>query len=68
MTLFQPPGAGGLRFLEAGVAMPLWQAFDALAIVFSEVLRAADDTTWPMVVRIMLAWLVFTTIAWALVR
>jgi MATE family multidrug resistance protein len=72
MTLFQPPGAGGARFLEAGVAMllfvPLWQAFDALAIVFSEVLRAAGDTTWPMVVRITLAWFVFTPIAWALVR
>jgi MATE family multidrug resistance protein len=72
MTLFQPPGAGSTHFLEAGVAMlmlvPLWQFFDALAIVFSEVLRAAGDTAWPMVVRIALAWLGFTPIAWFLVR
>jgi multidrug resistance protein, MATE family len=72
MTLFQPPGAGGIRFLEAGTLMllfvPFWQVFDAIAIVFSEVLRAAGDTVWPMTVRITLAWLVFTPIAWALVR
>jgi MATE family multidrug resistance protein len=72
MTWFQPPGPGGARFLEAGVLMllfvPCWQVFDAIAIVFSEVLRAAGDTAWPMTARITLAWLVFTPIAWALVR
>ncbi|HEX5660016.1 MAG TPA: MATE family efflux transporter [Polyangiales bacterium] len=72
MTLFEPPGAGGARFLEASVQMlmfvPLWQVADAVAITFGETLRAAGDTTWPMVVRIALAWLVFTPIAWFLVR
>jgi MATE family multidrug resistance protein len=72
MSLFQPAGAGGARFLEAGVMMlmflPLWQVFDALAIVFSEALRAAGDTAWPMTARIVLAWVFFTPIAWALVR
>jgi MATE family multidrug resistance protein len=72
MSLFQPPGEAGVRFLEAGIAMlalvPLWQVFDALAIVFAEALRAAGDTAWPMIVRITLAWGLFTPIAWTLVR
>jgi len=72
MGLFRPPGAAGVTFVEAGVAMlmvvPLWQVFDALAIVFAEALRAAGDTAWPMTVRIGLAWGVFTPTAWALVR
>ncbi len=72
MTLFQPPGQGSTLFLEAGVLMlmlvPFWQLFDSLAIVFSEVLRAAGDTAWPMIVRITLAWLGFTPVAWFLVR
>ncbi|HEY6878879.1 MAG TPA: MATE family efflux transporter [Polyangiales bacterium] len=71
IRLFQPPG-GGEPFLQAGVLMlmfvPAWQVFDALAIVFSEVLRAAGDTAWPMIARITLAWVFFTPIAWALVR
>jgi MATE family multidrug resistance protein len=70
MSLLQPPGEGA--FLEAGVLMvmflPFWQVFDALAIVFAEALRAAGDTAWPMIVRITLAWVFFTPIAWALVR
>lgn len=42
----------------------LWQVFDAIAVALSEVLRATGDTTWPMMARIVLAWLVFTPIAW----
>jgi MATE family multidrug resistance protein len=72
MRLFQPPGAAGDAFVEAGILMltlvPLWQVFDALAIVFAEALRAGGDTAWPMTARITLAWGIFTPIAWALVR
>jgi multidrug resistance protein, MATE family len=72
MGWFQPPGAAGAPFLQAGTTMlmlvPLWQVFDALAITFSEGLRAAGDTTWPMWARIILAWVFFTPIAWTLVR
>jgi multidrug resistance protein, MATE family len=45
-----------------------WQLFDALVLTFSEALRAAGDTTWCMLARIIVAWLVFTPAAWLLVR
>jgi hypothetical protein len=45
----------------------LWQVFDAISMTFSEALRAAGDTTWPMLARIVTAWLVFTPLAWTAV-
>ena len=44
-----------------------WQLFDAVGITLSESLRAAGDTTWCMLARIVLAWLVFIPGAWFLV-
>ncbi len=46
----------------------LWQLFDALIMTFSEALRAAGDTTWPMWLRIILAWGLFTPGALIAVR
>lgn len=43
----------------------LWQAFDAISITLTETLRAAGDTLGPMGARIVLAWLIFTPLAYA---
>lgn len=36
-----------------------WQLFDATAMVFSETLRAAGDTTWCLIARVVVAWVGF---------
>jgi multidrug resistance protein, MATE family len=71
MQLFTPPDQDVLAFLALGAVMlrysALWQIFDATAIVLSEALRAAGDTTWCMYVRIVIAWFVFVPGAWLFV-
>jgi multidrug resistance protein, MATE family len=61
--LFTPENEDGSALVAAGTLMLLmsaiWQLFDATALTFSEALRAAGDTTWPMVARLLLAWGVF---------
>ncbi len=49
------------------VMSALWQIFDGLGMTFSEALRAAGDTTWSMGARVLLAWFVFTPLAYVLV-
>ena len=49
------------------VLSAFWQLFDAVAMTLSEALRAAGDTAWCMAARIVLAWVVFTPVAWTLV-
>jgi multidrug resistance protein, MATE family len=49
------------------VLSSFWQLFDAVAMTLSEALRAAGDTAWCMGARIVLAWVVFTPVAWTLV-
>ena len=72
MEIFSSEGAKGSGLLEVGVLMlglsGIWQLFDAVGLTFTEALRAAGDTTWPMNARIVLAWLVFTPLAWVSVR
>jgi MATE family multidrug resistance protein len=64
------PGTGAL--LSIGTMMlgisALWQMLNAVTFTFNESLRAAGDTTWVAVVRMLLAWLVFTPSAFAAVR
>lgn len=71
MGVFQPGGVAGTTLVSVGATMlmlsALWQVFDAANMTFSEALRAAGDTTWPMLARIVTAWLVFTPLAWAAV-
>lgn len=59
-------------FLELGAKLLLisamWQLFDATAMTLSETLRAAGDTAWSAIVRVVLAWGVFTPITFAVVR
>lgn len=64
---------GGTRtILGIGATMlmlsAVWQLFDAIGLTLSETLRAAGDTTWIMMVRLLLAWLVFTPAAYYVVR
>jgi multidrug resistance protein, MATE family len=70
-SLFSSQGENSAALLEVGALMlaisGAWQVFDAIAIVLSESLRAAGDTTWPMMARIVLAWFVFTPAAWTMV-
>jgi MATE family multidrug resistance protein len=69
MSLFAKGDPGTL--VSAGAMMlslsAIWQLFDAVQLTLGEALRAAGDTAWCMVVRIALAWLVFTPLAWVLV-
>jgi len=64
------PGTGAL--LSIGTMMlgisALWQMLNAVTFTFNESLRAAGDTTWVAVVRMILAWLVFTPSAFATVK
>lgn len=68
---FQPPDVGVETFANIASGMLLWsvcwQLFDAVGITMAETLRAAGDTRWTMVVRIVLAWVLFTPLAWAAV-
>ena len=51
------------RFLDMGARMLmlscLWQVFDAAAMVLGEALRAAGDTMFTFVARMVIAWVVF---------
>jgi MATE family multidrug resistance protein len=62
MTAFTPRH-GSAELVSVGapllVLSAAWQLFDAVAMTLSEALRAAGDTVWPMVARLLLAWLVF---------
>lgn len=56
-------GDGGTEMLTIGIRMLMvsaaWQLFDALATTLAEALRAAGDTTFPMIARLVIAWVVF---------
>jgi MATE family multidrug resistance protein len=71
MRIFAHPGPRLEEFLVTGALMlsfsAFWQLFDAVGITLSESLRAAGDTTWCMVVRVVLAWCVFIPGAWYLI-
>lgn len=68
---FVSPDTDG-SFLRVGVTMlmmsALWQAFDAGGMTFTESLRAAGDTSFPMWTRCGLAWGFFFPGAWLGVR
>lgn len=65
-------GADAAAVMEFGVRMLMvsaaWQVFDATATSLAECLRAAGDTLYPLVVRLLIAWLVFVPGAWFTVR
>lgn len=45
-----------------------WQLFDAIGISLGESLRAAGDTTFCMIVRVLLAWVLFVPVSLYVVR
>jgi MATE family multidrug resistance protein len=71
LSLFEEPGKSG-QLVAIGTGMlavsAAWQLFDAMNMTFAETLRAAGDTTWTAVARLVLAWFVFTPGAFAVVH
>jgi MATE family multidrug resistance protein len=69
--LFEPGDAADRTLVDVGSRMlvlaAFWQLFDAAGMTFSEALRAAGDTAWCMAARLVLAWIVFTPLAWTAV-
>jgi len=63
MSLFSTDTAAGVELVTIGASMlrfsVLWQFSDAVATTFTETLRAAGDTTWPLYARLSIAWFVF---------
>jgi multidrug resistance protein, MATE family len=71
LALFRPPDEAADSLLALGSLMlklaAFWQLFDAVAMTFSEALRAAGDTAWCLRARVAIAWFVFTPVAWGAV-
>lgn len=63
MAPFASEPGSRVELLRVGSTMlrlgACWQLFDAAGIVLAEALRAAGDTVWPLVARLVLAWFVF---------
>jgi multidrug resistance protein, MATE family len=70
LSWFAQPGDTSL--VSIGTAMLMlsaaWQLFDAVGLTLSETLRAAGDTTWIAMLRVVLAWGLFTPAAYVVVR
>ncbi len=71
LTWFEEPGKSG-QLVAIGTSMLVvaaaWQLFDAVNMTFAETLRAAGDTAWIAGARIIVAWLIFTPSAFAVVH
>jgi MATE family multidrug resistance protein len=69
---FQPRGEPNPALLRTGITMLAfsvgWQIFDATALTLSEALRAAGDTFFCMVARVLLAWGAFVPAAFFVSR
>jgi MATE family multidrug resistance protein len=63
--------SGDPELVSIGVSMlvisALWQVFDAIGLTLSETLRAAGDTAWTAMMRLVLAWLVFMPLSYLVV-
>jgi MATE family multidrug resistance protein len=63
---------GNRAVVELGAVMLMlsaaWQLFDGIGLTLSESLRAAGDTAWTAMVRLLLAWFVFMPSAYYVVR
>jgi MATE family multidrug resistance protein len=71
LSLFDSAGKSP-NLVTLGTAMlaisAAWQLFDAVAMTLAETLRAAGDTTWVAIARLLLAWLVFMPAAFLVVH
>jgi MATE family multidrug resistance protein len=65
-------GETSAQMIAIGTAMLIvsafWQVFDATQMTLAETLRAAGDTRWTAVARLVLAWLVFVPSAFVVVE
>jgi MATE family multidrug resistance protein len=65
--VFQSHDANSHVLVEVGSSMlvmaALWQLFDGIGMTLSEALRAAGDTTWTMIARLVIAWLVWAPLS-----
>jgi multidrug resistance protein, MATE family len=73
VSLFQPDNASEAKALTALATTMLrisvaWQLFDAVSMTLSEALRAAGDTLFPLMGRLVIAWLVFVPGAYLTVQ
>lgn len=72
LIAFFTEGEGAEETLRIGILMLMvsaaWQLFDAVATTLAEALRAAGDTTFPLLARLVVAWLVFVPGAMISVR
>jgi MATE family multidrug resistance protein len=70
--LFAPFAVGAPELMGIGVRMLAlsagWQLFDSAATALAETLRAAGDTLWPLVLRLVIAWGVFVPGSWVAVH
>jgi MATE family multidrug resistance protein len=66
--VFGAPSVSTDGLVAVGATMLLlsavWQIFDGIGLTLGEALRAAGDTTWCMLARLILAWALFTPLAW----
>jgi MATE family multidrug resistance protein len=71
MDLFNE-GGRSVALVTTGATMLVisaaWQLFDAIGMTLSETLRAAGDTVWTAVARLVLAWAVFLPAGFYVVR
>lgn len=65
-------GAGGDEVARVGAGMLMisaaWQLFDAVGMTVAEALRGAGDTLFPMVARVLIAWVLFVPGSYLSVR
>lgn len=70
--LFAPFARGAPELLSIGARMLVlstgWQLFDSAATALAETLRAAGDTTWPLIARLVIAWVLFVPGSWLAVH
>lgn len=71
LSLFDTEGRAGDLVLIGSTMLVIssaWQVFDAIGLTLSETLRAAGDTAWTAMIRLVLAWAVFTPASYVVVR
>jgi MATE family multidrug resistance protein len=68
MQMFAPRGNESPELVRVGAPLlalsAAWQLFDAMAMSFSETLRSAGDTAWPMWARLIIAWVLFLPLSY----
>jgi MATE family multidrug resistance protein len=71
MQMFAPRDNESPELVRVGAPLlalsAAWQLFDAMAMSFSEILRAAGDTAWPMWARLIIAWVLFLPLSYVTV-